>query len=245
MRNPFSYLKSMLAFKKTDGKPDNINLDDAAFYALYDELYGPVYQSDPLIEIIKSNSKPGSIIYDVGAAHGTYSVYLARNIAEVKIYAFEPYPGAYGWLTDYTVRFGLKGRIIAFNVAISDKVGKSELYISTDLGRCSLHQYNAASDGHKIVQSVNVRCDTLDRMVISGKCPRPDIIKIDTEGHEYEVLKGAEQIIKKYHPKIFYEPHGNLSETSGKVISSEARVVELLSQYGYSFVKYGYPIYCY
>jgi len=95
------------------------------------------------------------------------------------------------------------------------------------------------------MQSINVACYTIDKLVASGKCLPPDVLKIDTEGHEYEVLKGAEQVLQKYKPKIYYEPHETNREPSEQALSSEIKVKALLSSYGYSFKKYGYPIYCY
>ena len=234
-------LKSSIAA----GKPGSPRLSDEAFDALYTALYGDVLHNDPLIDLIKSNARRKSTIYDIGAAHGSYSVYLARKIAGVTVYAFEPFPVAFQYLTDYTAKFGLKGKIIAFNAAISDTAGKNRFYVSSDNGRCSFHEYNASGNDSKILQAIDVDCYTVDMLVRSKKCPPPDVLKIDTEGHEYEVLKGAEEVIGKFKPKIYYEPHETNRDASEKAVSSEIKVQAFLSGYGYSFKKYGYPIYCY
>jgi len=117
------------------GKQGRIKLDEEAFDALYKALYGDILTGDPLIDIIKANAGEKSVIYDIGAAHGSYSVYLARKIAGARVYAFEPLPQAYQYMTDYIARFGLKDRITAFNAAVSDTAGECVFYISSDNAR--------------------------------------------------------------------------------------------------------------
>jgi hypothetical protein len=60
-------------------------------------------------------------------------------------------------------------------------------------------------------------------------------MKIDVEGHEYEVLKGAALTIEKTTPKIFFEPHG----------SNRSKIEQFLSYFGYKFEELGYPVFCY
>ncbi len=54
------------------------------------------------------------------------------------------------------------------------------------------------------------------------------LIKIDVEGHEYEVLLGAEKVIKKNYPIILFEQH------KGDFINGQSKVINLIKSYGYS-----------
>lgn len=220
-------------------------LEESAFNAQYTKLYGDIINSDPLIELIKSQARENSVIYDIGASHGAYSIYLAHKINNSVVYAFEPLPHSYQELIHNIAKFNLENKIIAQNIAISETVGEKVLFMSSDYARSSLHQYNALSNSNKIIQRIDVDCYTIDYLVTSSGCLPPDIIKIDVEGHEYEVLKGAERVIKKSKPKIFYEPHGTVQDTSDQVISSEIKIKKFLSEYGYNFKSFGYPIFCY
>lgn len=184
-------LRSYFAANKTG----NAAINDAAFETLFRALYGDILLNDPLLDLIQSNANRRSVIYDIGTSYGSYSIYLAHKVAGARVYAFEPLPQAYQHLADNIDRFGLKDRITTFNAAVSDMDGKSIFYISSDSARSSLHQYNACGCGSKIITSISVDSYTIDMLVRSKKCHPPDIMKVDTEGHEYEVLKGAEQVL--------------------------------------------------
>src|ERR1035441_9452908 len=68
-------------------------------------------------------------------------------------------------------------------------------------------------------------------MVVTEKCPPPDLIKIDVEGFELEVLKGLEQTLLKRHPTIIFE-HAIYRLKERKQAHDE--VTRLLSSFGYT-----------
>jgi len=211
----------------------------------YETIFGNILKNDPLIEIIELNTKRKNIIYDVGASHGAYSIYLGHKKSNYLIYSFEPLNSSYQQLIEHIALFKLQKKVIANNIALSDTCVKKTFYWSFDYARSSLLEFNATSNNNNVIQNVVVQCDTIDRLVTFENYFPPDIIKIDVEGHEYEVLKGAEQVIKKWKPKIFFEPHTIYNEASKLTESSENAVKEYLSQYGYNFKSLGYPIFCY
>jgi FkbM family methyltransferase len=220
-------------------------LEESTFDAQYLKSYGDILDRDPLIELIKSHSSDNSVIYDIGASHGAYSIYLAYKISNSKVYSFEPLPYSYQELIDNIAAFDLTDNIFAQNIAISNKKGAKEFFWSSDYARSSLNQQNALGNNNEIIQRIKVKCSTIDHLVKSGGLPTPDIIKIDVEGHEYEVFKGAKQVIKKSKPKIFFEPHEIVKDKSGQLISSSIIIKDFLSKYGYNFKSFGYPIMCY
>jgi len=179
------------------------------------------------------------VIYDIGAFSGGYSIYLAHKVKQSRVYSFEPTPQGFNELVNNIEAFGARN-ITAMNVAISDHIGKQPFYVSSDAARSSFYPSNAAWENREIVQSIEVNCETIDHLVESGEILPPDIIKIDVEGHEYEVVKGAEQTIRRFMPMIFYEPHG-----TPEVASSAIGISSLLSKYGYECKSLGYPILCY
>jgi FkbM family methyltransferase len=193
---------------------------------------------DTLIKVIRSKAKRKSVIYDIGAFSGAYSIYLAHKVKQSRVYSFEPTPQIFNELIKNIEASGAKN-ITAMNVAISDHIGRQPFYVSSDFARSSFYPSNAAWDNREIMQSIEVNCVTIDHLVESGKILPPDIIKIDVEGHEYEVVKGAEKTIRRFMPMIFYEPHG-----TPEVASSEIGTSSLLSRYGYEFTSLGYPIWC-
>jgi len=195
---------------------------------------------EPLVRTIQSYAKADDVIFDIGAFIGLYSIYLANHLDKAIMYAFEANPVAYEVLLKNIKTFNLGNRIITENVALSDKMKEAVLHVSSDLARSSFYPRCAELDGNRIVESITVQCTTIDRLVQSGICRPPDIMKIDVEGHEYEVLKGATVTLEEKTPKIFFEPH---SAANGA--SNESRIEDFLHQFGYRVEKLGYPVYCY
>jgi FkbM family methyltransferase len=209
------------------------------FDARYARIFGDITLHDTLIEAIRGKAKRKSVIYDIGAFSGAYSIYLAHKVKQSRVYSFEPTPQAFNELIKNIEASGAKN-ITAMNVAISDHIGRQRFYVSSDPARSSFYPSNAAWENRKITQSIEVDCVTIDHLVESGKIPPPDIIKIDVEGHEFEVVKGAEETVRQFMPMIFYEPHG-----TPQVATSEIGTSSLLSKYGYECKSLGYPIWCY
>jgi len=129
-------------------------------------------------------------VIDVGAAVGLYSNFWADKCKN--IYSFEAVTPVYEQLKLVEAKHG---NMAAFNVAVSNFVGKADFWV--DDKRLSNSSFRDLVGGQKITVPVT----TIDHEDL-GKV---GFIKIDVEGHELDVLKGAEKTIEKYHPTIMCE----------------------------------------
>jgi FkbM family methyltransferase len=114
-------------------------------------------------------------------------------------------------------------------ICLSDTEGEATFYISSSSYMSSLDKENAAMDrsGDRKVTDIKVPVTTLDRYVeknYKGKGIR--IMKIDTEGFEYNVLKGGINVLKEYSPAVIAEilPHSKDKDA----------ILQLFSELGYS-----------
>jgi len=123
------------------------------------------------------------LFYDVGANIGVYTV-LASKIKEAKTISFEPLPDTYEKLLD-NIQINKLSNVVSKNIGLSFETSK--LYFTTD--KDTMNSVALESDINK--QEVNV--DTLDR--ISDKYSIPKVMKIDVEGYETNILKGAKSIL--------------------------------------------------
>lgn len=196
--------------------------------------------SDPLIKLIHSQMKPGDVFYDIGAHTGSYSIILAKRVNSCLVYSFEPNPQSFARLKRNVHLMRLDKEITAQNAALGEAVAELQFYISSDSARSSLHKFNASVRGNRIVNTVTVNCYSIDYLVEAGICKAPNILKIDTEGHEYEVLLGARETISNSHPQIFVESH-RISDTN----NNRDKIKALLAQSGYNFKEIGYPLWFY
>jgi len=133
---------------------------------------------------------PFKNVVDVGAAVGMYTTYWAQRCA--RVFSFEAVPAVYEQLCKVKDRFE---NVNTYNLAVSDYEGSATFYV--DDKRLSNSSFRDLVGGKPIV--VNVTC--LDMMDI------PDIgfIKIDVEGHELDVLKGAEEVLANDRPVCMIE----------------------------------------
>jgi hypothetical protein len=75
--------------------------------------------------------------------------------------------------------------------------------------------------------------DSLDHIVLMNHLPKPDFIKIDIEGMEYEALLGMAQVVHECFPSLYIEIHG---ADEGSKTANIRRIVELLQSWGYSIL---------
>lgn len=127
--------------------------------------------------------KNEDLFYDIGANVGVYTV-LASKVKKAKTVSIEPLPSTYEKLQD-NIHINRLDNVISLNLGLSYE--KSKLYFTTD--KDTMNSVAISSD--KNVQEVNV--DTLDNLVQLYGAPK--VIKIDVEGYETNVLKGAHKLL--------------------------------------------------
>ena len=151
--------------------------------------------------------EPGWVVFDIGANIGIVSVLQARRNAVV--YAFEPNPDCYRRLLKTIAVNALEGKIHAFNLAVSDLVGIGEMQLEKKGGTTG---GKVVVGGTAKLSNAAVNVTALDKMVPALNVTQIDLLKIDVEGAEVEVLRGAAQtllltkrIILEYHSRALLE----------------------------------------
>jgi len=167
---------------------------------------------------VKNSFHPNTndVVIDIGAHLGEYSLAVAKN-AETVI-AVEANPDTFKILQK-NIELNKTSNIIPINKAIYDSTGYQNLQIFGDKSGMSsmVMNYEDKSD------SIKVKTETLDRLVDNLKLKKVDWIKIDVEGAEYNVLKGAKQtiLLNKERIKLIIELHGEKNSILVKKMLSE------------------------
>ena len=136
-----------------------------------------------------------STVFDVGANVGAYSKCLRNASGNINIYAFEPHPKTYRELEKSV--HGLN--INTYNVGVGFSSGFMSLYDYADedgSSHASLYRNVIENIHHRPSAKHEVRIIALDAFALENRIGRVGLLKIDTEGHELEVLKGFEKYIK-------------------------------------------------
>lgn len=148
-----------------------------------------------------SNIPVGATVIDVGANIGTHSVAYARKVgAEGNVLALEPGKIAFECLAENAKKF--ESKIYCFNVAACDVHGGTAIHSvnQTNVGGSTV---NETANGE--VFSNEVRTVTIDGLVESAQLDRLDFMKIDVEGCEMKVLRGAINTLNRFKPKMLIE----------------------------------------
>jgi len=180
--------------------------------------------------------RKGWIILDIGAHVGLYSIWASRKVGEAGfVVAFEPNPVAFRWLIN-NIELNKVSNIKALPFALGDKLEKKTLYVAEKIiGVSSLiknHVLHNPSGKDTIFSSHVVQVLTLDYLL--EKSPRiigkplqiVDLAKIDVEGYEMNVLRGAKKVLEEGLIKKF------IIEVHKDQVSTED-IVNYLSTYGY------------
>lgn len=145
------------------------------------------------------------IILDIGANIGINSICYKKIFKASKIYSFEPIKKTFNALRKNVNKNNLSKSIKTFNFGLSDKKQKASLSIPTkEQGERYKYSLNSGlySIHGKGKEKIRVNLQTLDQFVNKQKIKKVDFIKIDVEGHEFEILQGALNTIKKFKPII-------------------------------------------
>jgi FkbM family methyltransferase len=140
--------------------------------------------------------RQGDIVVDVGAHIGKYTIIASKRVGENgKVIAIEAHPGNYEMLNRNIKLNGLTN-ITTLNYAVYSKETKIKLFLPDEKSNHTIYNTlipTRAKDGEKFIE---VNANTLDNLLQqNGISQEVNWIKIDVEGAEFEVLKGAHDTI--------------------------------------------------
>ena len=145
-----------------------------------------------LNQYLKKVTRP--VLFDVGANTGEYTQMLAITFVDAHIYSFEPNNRTFEQLNKI-----LLPNIKCFNIGLGAEKKNAKIYTYAD----SLESQHASlykdvfTDIHHTTQVIEIdfQLDTIDNFCKKQAIDKIDFLKIDTEGHEHEVLKGASAML--------------------------------------------------
>ena len=148
-----------------------------------------------------------SIFVDIGANIGLYTKYLSPFTKQVK--AFEPVPFTFSMLSKNVTKFKLNN-VELNQVAVSSKDGEATIEVPIQGGarnyyRATLEQRNSDSS---FEMKIKVPIKTIDSLFLN-RINEISFIKVDVEGHEISVLKGADNFLTASDCSWLIETDGN------------------------------------
>jgi len=188
------------------------------------------YEADEL-RAVRKFLKKDSVILDIGANIGWYSLNLSKDVPDGKIIAFEPVRKTYEYL-EKNISLNKADNVQTFNIGLGDENKEVLFYYYPEMSGAS-----SSKNLHETSKMVKVkgRIKKLDNF-IGEITDRVDFIKCDVEGAEILAVKGAIETIKKYLPVMFLEM---LRKWSAKYGYHPNDIIKILEEIGYEcfFVK--------
>ncbi len=172
--------------------------------------------------------KPKKCLIDVGANIGDWAFYVARRKREV--YAFEPMPKAYNVMKARAKQFPT---VHPFPYAIGD---------SDTTGRLGFTAFTVSGTmDEEIHLPGGGTIDIPVRKLDSLSFPDVGVIKIDTEGYETPILRGARQTIRKHKPILIIEVHHQTGKAAQTFAEEQQRIEAILTELQYSWTVFSRP----
>lgn len=145
--------------------------------------------------VLKTVLQFGDVVIDVGAFMGSYSLLASKLTGENgRVYAFEPNPDYFKKLKR-NILLNNFHNIQAFDLALSNKKGVVKFYPASS--GSSLVKNVAERLINKKIKPIKVKTITLNDFISKEKIGHIDFIKIDVEGWDLQVLKGASNILRR------------------------------------------------
>jgi len=148
--------------------------------------------------------RAGAVVLDVGANIGLMSLHLSRLVGEEgRVLAFEPSPFAFG-LLQHNLAVNEVGNVEPRRAAVSDRIGKVD-FADPDPERIGKLNFGVLSLGTRVTEAGGRNVETDVMTIDSLDLPRCDFIKVDVEGFEATVVRGAAQTIERCRPVLSLE----------------------------------------
>ncbi len=182
---------------------------------------------EPALQILlRTVLQKNSVFYDVGANVGLTSLLALKYGA--RVYAFEPSPESRRHLKINILLNAFERRCQIVKEPLAEKE-KTVAFLLNDLGHAAANGIASSSQPG----TVKMRATTLDTFVSTLKLDRIDLLKIDVEGGELSVLRGADTLLgSKKVSLIFWESNTVAAQTERDTTR------QLLSKYGYTHLGF-------
>ena len=204
-------------------------------------------------EILKYSKKGDKIVFDIGCFQGGFTKNLIKNEKKLGIestfFLFDPNPNT----KDYLKAILQNKKIKYFNLALDNSNSQKKFFLNKFFEPSGSSLNTTIRDDKKwkntrkifmqIFQpfkkikdfsEISVQTQTLDNFCLEKKINNIDVLKIDTEGNELNILKGAKKLLEQNKINIIYT---EISETKKRFLEKEKSVIDFLNSYNFELKK--------
>jgi FkbM family methyltransferase len=188
------------------------------------------YYEPEVSRLFLANINPQADVLDVGANIGFYTVSAARRLTTGRVLAAEPTGATFERLSENVKRNEVADRVILFNGMIGADKGQGQIHFVSGMEEYSsmnLPEHLAVKN--KEVKTENVPIERVDDLVVKYSL-RPGLLKVDVEGAEFSVLRGALHTMSEHRPVVISEIWKKPTSADGH---SGSELIEMFEGLGY------------
>ncbi len=194
------------------------------------------------LRIIEKYIKDSDVVFDVGACEGEWSQAVLQTHKNTHIHCFEPIPDSF---IDLIGNFRLYSNITINNLGISNKKEEKTFYWYNGISN-SGNPAKGLSGYFRRIEEIetmvgvvptilhNISVNTLDNYCAHNNIERINFLKIDTEGADFDVIKGAERLMKNQKVDYIEFEYGGCWQENNKTLRS---VFNYAKEHGYRLFK--------
>ena len=188
----------------------------------------------PLATYFLSLLSEGMVFIDVGAHVGQYTLLASKKVGPSgHVYSFEPHPRNFEALS-YNVALNRFTNVSLLNAALADSVAECELFVNAANAGAKNRGTHSLRVQKEWIQSAKIPIKALRLDDVLSDITRLDVLKIDVEGAELLVLKGAQQLLVRFKPVIAFESSEESAASFGHSTTDAKR---FLAQLGYRLFR--------
>jgi FkbM family methyltransferase len=187
-----------------------------------------------LASLLRRAQRTPRTFIDAGACRGDFTAQLVAEFPDAVVHAFEPDPERSAGIEK---RFQKLPRVHVWNLALHERAGDSELHVHADPGTSSLlerprgdRRYFHSSD--QVVGTVPVATSALDTFIDAHAPAGIGLLKLDTQGSELSILRGAERALATAAIDVIYTEFFVVPHYAGAPLLGD--LMGFLGRFGYS-----------
>jgi FkbM family methyltransferase len=168
---------------------------------------------------VDDHVKPGDVVWDIGAAIGVMAMYMALD-RQVRVVAFEPKAASYALLVDHLSMNEMGERVAAYCMALSDARKLTSFRVDTRQPGGASNGLDGAPDQFGKTKTALIQsamCVSVDEFQTLFDAPAPDHLKLDVDGIEGVILRGAEKTLPKVKTVIVEVEGDNLAHVGDRI----------------------------